>query len=752
MSDEVTDLRADVGVLLVHGIGDHVEGDTLLSFGDPMIDWIREWLAGGPARAARGAVTVVEARLRAVRSEPESPAFALVEIAPRLQDPERWLFSEAWWGDSVKAPGTALLLTWMLSRVPLLVMWHFFGGAVEQKVATAGQARVAMRLSRPVPAWMALPVKLVLVPPLVLLMQTIVCLALILWVVPIGPWRNALFAVVRMLTLTLGDSYVLLEQEVQRAALVERVRRNLKWLAARAQRLIVVAHSQGGAIAHEALRGDGPAVEALVSVGSGLEKLEFLRLVRVRRRGVVASALAAPLMALGIAGLAMGWAGWTETKEPWWYVLPFVLLGAGVICSTVLFRALAPYADELAAVLEDSRQQLEHRCGVWWDFYATLDLVPMGGRSMLPAFGANQVELRNECSLVSDHVRYFRSWCGFTARCWELLVTFSRRSLLEPGDLDRLRRLGEWHARRAFALGFGTTLLPLALVAAAFAFSDGLVRIGSTVGTGLDAAEMKWTQRGLQAAAEAAARGIGFVLSLDNDAGPVATRSQLLLALALSALALLGWWIAVLSLWRADSRGRWLHLCEGRSWLIGSAAYWVGLPMLAFWAVAAMLPVLALLIAAHSPEALTISALGRSCLFVAAAVVGAGAAAGALAAGWLLRSARQGLDLPRTVMPLALAFGVGFYGGVADLLWSVASATRFDARLAEVTFVATALGCWLFMVAIGGLPVWLRVSALLAPPLAVAATALVGGHAPELIAAGSVAALAGAGAIRHRLA
>jgi hypothetical protein len=35
--------NANVGVLLVHGIGDHKEGETLTSFAEPLVDSLREW-------------------------------------------------------------------------------------------------------------------------------------------------------------------------------------------------------------------------------------------------------------------------------------------------------------------------------------------------------------------------------------------------------------------------------------------------------------------------------------------------------------------------------------------------------------------------------------------------------------------------------------------------------------------------------------------------------------------------------------
>jgi hypothetical protein len=198
---------ADVGVLLVHGIGDHQEGQTLTAFGEPLVDWLREWLrgrAGAQAGGAEvtgahagGAVEVAAARLR---GEAGSPARARVWVSAHGPGPgavarEEWLFCEAWWGDSVQPPSAVRLLPWLFTRGPLLIYWHFFLGVAAQ----------GGRDPTPRQTWSSLVAFL-----LAGLCQLVVSAAMLLWLVPIGPWRRAVVAAVRTLTLTLGDSYVLL--------------------------------------------------------------------------------------------------------------------------------------------------------------------------------------------------------------------------------------------------------------------------------------------------------------------------------------------------------------------------------------------------------------------------------------------------------------------------------------------------------------------------------------------------------------
>lgn len=131
--------RAEFGVLFVHGIGDAAEGDTLLSFGEPLLDWMRERMAGanaGPLASApaphRGRLQVLEATLQTPRGSDDIPAHAQVRFEPGGSSaparPQHWLFAEAWWAGIVRAPAPARLLAWMLSRIPLMVLWHLHAG------------------------------------------------------------------------------------------------------------------------------------------------------------------------------------------------------------------------------------------------------------------------------------------------------------------------------------------------------------------------------------------------------------------------------------------------------------------------------------------------------------------------------------------------------------------------------------------------------------------------------------------------
>src|SRR5262249_22124237 len=121
---------------------------------------------------------------------------------------------------------------------------------------------------------------------------------------------------------SVGDSYVLVTRSIESAAIISRFARDLTWLENRCQRVAVVAHSQGGAVACRALQmlSIGAPLR-LVTFGSGLRKLEELEDLRDRpsfRRGAtiaLAGLIVGGLATAGFAGalvlMRLGQEGWS---------------------------------------------------------------------------------------------------------------------------------------------------------------------------------------------------------------------------------------------------------------------------------------------------------------------------------------------------------------------------------------------------------------------------------------------------------
>jgi hypothetical protein len=125
----------------------------------------------------------------------------------------------------------------------------------------------------------------------------------------------------------LGDSYMLAHCPVQFAAMRTQVARDLRWLQERCEKVVVVAHSQGAAIAHQVLKDgsyDPGSMRVFITLGQGISKLHLLqrmdwdpqvhRAAWWSRRLVTAGLALAGLPALGL--VAGRWANATALK-PW---------------------------------------------------------------------------------------------------------------------------------------------------------------------------------------------------------------------------------------------------------------------------------------------------------------------------------------------------------------------------------------------------------------------------------------------------
>ena len=133
LNDLLKRLPYALGVLAIFAI-ELVLTTLLYRFGEPLLDWMRDWLRGDGRRNRRGTLTVGQARL----TTDGAPAYAVAEVsaeakpatpestAPAIVASERWLVCEGWWGGSVQAPPSWNLILWLWSRTPLLVYWHFY--------------------------------------------------------------------------------------------------------------------------------------------------------------------------------------------------------------------------------------------------------------------------------------------------------------------------------------------------------------------------------------------------------------------------------------------------------------------------------------------------------------------------------------------------------------------------------------------------------------------------------------------------
>lgn len=370
--------RYRLGVLFVHGIGHQRRGDTLVRWTEALLGWCdRRWPS--PIHA-----TPRDARL----DDPQIPPHVAVRMLVGGEASE-WLFAEAWWAKSLATPTFLELVNWSFRVVP----WSFASHAstaLHRNTARIGEAAWWSK-----PFWAA---RLVLVAGtglvLALLAFPIVLVGLVvmtlLGLLPIPTVRTLVRRTQRLIAGTVGDAMVLLESPVQAAAVLGGVRRDLDWLTGRCRSIVVVGHSQGAAIAVEALRsypadGSGPQEDqqdrqedqenrqedqenrregrcSLFTFGSGVQKLESLRALRDSRSRWVPWAATAVVLTLAAAGgllvrrLLDGSISGREIAGG----LGTILVGLGVVVGTTVLMSLRSMG-ELRRSLEEHRTEIDRK-------------------------------------------------------------------------------------------------------------------------------------------------------------------------------------------------------------------------------------------------------------------------------------------------------------------------------------------------------------------------------------------------------
>lgn len=294
-----------------------------------------------------------------------------------------WLLAESHWAETFRAPEPVAFTRWCLKAGPIAFSYYF--GTLTR--------RSGRRFLFSVP-------KLIVLAAGVAVMEALLIALLVLAILPIPRLRVVLVKTQTRLTGVLGDAYVFSTDDLQRRAILERVRRDLRWMLARCRKVIVVAHSQGAAIAYHALHqtpeGRSPNLHSGVTIGSGLQTL----------RALAEFLTSAPIVATG----------WTAICGIVLLVAGAVLLGAdrataaiAVGTAGLLFLLLAGInaANRLGA----EKFSIPYLGGLkpWLDFYAASDPVPLG--PLIDDQNSQGLyrpaEIHNRDSLVTDHNSYW---------------------------------------------------------------------------------------------------------------------------------------------------------------------------------------------------------------------------------------------------------------------------------------------------------------------------------------------------------
>ena len=459
-----------LGVLFVHGIGSQMRGETLASFGGPLCKWLeyrclalaqsQQIPTEAAARSQRKLETAdwahevlpktvdresadgwhlhrVVLRETTFHDQVDSEAPAHTKIALLTVDAdeqvsaENWLLAESCWADRFASPSFADLARWGFGVMPWIVGSHFAAQverrlherpAVSSESASGPRTRAnhhvwaitlwTWRLMAAVGGFgLGLLSTLITIP--------LLALFLIVGLVPIPKLRSALLNIQLRLASTIGDCFVLLARPIEAASIVSGVRRDLRWLASKCSEVVIVAHSQGGAVAHLALRGSIPGeLKLLFTFGSGLRKLEEAReLMRSEASfglSAVATSIALSLLLLCTSLVLLAIVDNQQQSAS--SIIWIVVIGVGA--SAVL---VAGVRDHLKGIrlpeLDRWIEWLDAKKLRWRDCYASGDPVPNG--IVTAAAKDRTLEVCNLSSMVSDHTSYWSNLDEFVSALYE---------------------------------------------------------------------------------------------------------------------------------------------------------------------------------------------------------------------------------------------------------------------------------------------------------------------------------------------
>ncbi len=468
----------ELGVLFIHGIGEQARGDTLLGVAEPFYEWVRRWTEGARQDAEPGPDN----------QSPHDPPVDLVSVAFNQKDtgvppnatirvsltpsrgekprPVTWLFAESHWAQSFPQPSFAEVTGWSMRAVPW-VLASFLGRRMHMawlelrppdKAGAAGSGGAGpaptaeSRVSSSVSSRMMSVARLLghfimglIVAPLAFVVDLLLFLLLLLYGIPLTSLRSYLELIHAKISAVIGDSYAFTESHFRREAVISQVSGDLQWLEGQCDKVVVMAHSQGAAVAYLVLgRHPSPKLTTLITFGSGLLKLTQLsakemplpkwttrfsvfaiflgdkvRSLDLLDGFAILTACSVLQLAFGIrlfftvpsdsqlpASLQFTYLVWFENWYFLWVrlVTPLcgVLMMVGVFLAGTLedLTEIGAWARNLATKAPNFK---------WFDYYASADPVPNGplflNKSCAPPM-LHSVPVRNLESMLFDHTSY----------------------------------------------------------------------------------------------------------------------------------------------------------------------------------------------------------------------------------------------------------------------------------------------------------------------------------------------------------
>ncbi len=409
----MTTAKHQLGILLVHGIGTQPAGDTITRWGDVLVKTITQ--------ATKGSVTATVER---AGKDLEGGDGERTEARLRLEHagkPDHWLLSEGWWAESFLAPTYFELVSWSLRALPWALTSHI---AQRYWLAKSGHT----------PKWFAATLALVklflglLFAPLLVLALVVVA---VVGLLPIPAVRGALLSAQRVFTATVGDSLVFVESPVRAALIKTRILEGLEGLQQRCDRTVVVAHSQGAAVALEALGGIGGINEppdkqpdTLITFGAGTNPLSILRTSEGLPKTIVLDPVRAAMVASVLISAVTTWLALQVSRGG----LPmFKVLQAGLLSFLlgVVSIALGFGGVRLSSMLESRTPRLATH-GKRISVFGGIGFAMLGMFALYQQANPKQIPFASVLILVFALLLLARSIYMILSKNWERILTTVR--------------------------------------------------------------------------------------------------------------------------------------------------------------------------------------------------------------------------------------------------------------------------------------------------------------------------------------
>ena len=496
----------ELGILFIHGMGEQASGDTITQMGDALTEWLRKWLGNDRFKLQNATLRSRDGTAAGTASPANSGranATVVIKGTNDAADPgQAWLLAESWWADAFRPASFGELAWWAIGVGPWLIAGQLAG--LEDRLFRSSHG-----LLRAVD-WIVF-VLLFLIAALVAgIIAPLMIVLLLLSLIPIPFIGGFAQALARNLAGSFGDLLIFVRSPVRFAAMAERVRQDIEWIDSLCKRSMVVAHSQGTAVAWQGIRRTAQAdrvkphdvrtkIGLFLTFGQAFRKLKALhrlhtRVGRDRQLEFAALAFLSTLLllAMGICGyyafLALVAAGGDigQLDGNAWLALAvagIALIFVGVVQWRLSIIAAANDAKAQDLILGDLEEVRAELPGFGWlDMWASADPAPNGPLFVPPVPGVDSYRIRNMASTALDHSVYWSNTTEFVSA-----VAFAAGSLAPGGPLPstpipgRLQQAALVRNLRVTALAAARVLIGAALAAVLIGFRTDLPAVADTV-------------------------------------------------------------------------------------------------------------------------------------------------------------------------------------------------------------------------------------------------------------------------------